>query len=249
MSCCLVTSSHQWLWITLMLWELFTHCLLEVMPPRTRRESMCLPEVLPTAKISSMVTATSRLILALSPLEMCINLHIFTFHNGAHDSKHGGDFLWTCLTTFNSSSYWGLGGRDELRQITEGRLDVCCCHSCGDVLPGASAFYYWGLMAYLPSPISAIAEEEIPGWSCRVEAGRRERVRESFLICQFPPLVELAATTVHEEVGRQRQGQRKEEGRQRGVRQDKFWNKLPWIIIWWAVMVEAAEQANMSSYF
>lgn len=37
-------------------------------------------------------------------------------------------------------------------------LGVCCCV---DVSPGASAFCYRGLMAYLPSPISGAAEEEM----------------------------------------------------------------------------------------
>lgn len=75
---------------------------------------------------------------------------------------------------------------NENRALKEARgLDVCCCHSCDGVLPGASAFYYWGLMAYLPSPISAVARKrslgdhaELRQEGAREGAGGRERATE-----------------------------------------------------------------------
>lgn len=67
------------------------------------------------------------------PLETCINLHIFTFHEETHDTEHGE----------------GLGTEQKDKPaggFQAGR--VCCCVVWNGEASGVYGFCYWVLMVH-----------------------------------------------------------------------------------------------------
>lgn len=88
-----------------------------------------------------------------SPLETCINLHIFTFHEETHDTEHGKgcsglDFKFWSLFWPLFSGY-GLG--TELKHKPWGGFQagrVCCCVVWSGEAPGVYGFCYWVLMVH-----------------------------------------------------------------------------------------------------
>lgn len=84
-----------------------------------------------------------------SPLETCINLHIFTFHEERHDAEHGKGCSGVDFKFWLLFLGYGLGTeqKDKLcRSLRAGR--VCSCVVWNGEASGVYGFCYWVLMVH-----------------------------------------------------------------------------------------------------